>query len=129
MLAIMLGVLAGFSVLVGLAIDVRKLTQKAGLPTNEDLARAVLLFRLLAYVMTASLVGVAAWIGHFAWRVRRTDVYPPPGSRHMRVKRVLRGPEARRVAIVCFTIAGLLAICAAVLIPLVNRLLNTLGLD
>jgi len=129
MLAIMLGVLAGFTVLVWLAIDVRKLTQKAGVPTDADLARAVTLFRSLACVMTASLAGVAAWIGHFAWRVHRTDVYPPPGSRHMRVKRVLRGPEARRVAVVCFTIAGLLALCAAVLIPLVIRLLNTLGLD
>lgn len=128
MLAIMLGVLAGFTLLVWLAIDVRKLTQKAGLPGSGDLERAVLLFQVLAYVMAASLLGVAAWIGHFAWRVRKTEVYPPPGSRHMRVKRVLRGPDAHRVATVCFTIAFLLAVCAAVLVPLVYRLLTTLGL-
>jgi hypothetical protein len=128
MLAIILGVLAGFTLLVWLAVDVRKLTQKAGLPDSGDLERAVLLFRVLAYVMAVSLLGVAAWIGHFAWRVRRAEVYPPPGSRHMRVKRVLRDAEAHRVATVCFTIAGLLTLCALVLVPLVYRLLYVLGL-
>ena len=128
MLAIMLGVLAGFTLLVWLAVDVRKLTDKSRLPTTEDLARAALLFRILGVVMAVSLLGVAAWIGHFAWRVRAAGVYPPPGSRHLRVRRVLRGAEARRVAVVCYTIAGMLAACGAVLVPLVYRLLARLGL-
>ncbi len=128
MIAIILAVLAGFTLLVWLAVDVRKLTQKSRLPTSDDLARAALLFRILAFVMSASLLGVAAWIGHFAWRVRRYQVYPPPGSRHLRVRRVLRDVEARRVAVICFFIAGMLTLIGLALVPLVLRLLATLGL-
>lgn len=128
MLAIMLGVLAGFTLLIWLAVDVRKLTHKARVLTAEDLARAALLFRVLAIVVSVSLLGVATWIGHFAWRVRKFDVYPPPGSRHLRVRRVLRGAEARRVSVVISVVAGILALAGAATVPLVLRLLASLGL-
>jgi hypothetical protein len=129
MLAIIFGVLGGFTLLVWLAVDVRQLTTRGGMPTAEELARAAHLLRVLAIVMSVSVVGVATWIGHFAWRVRKNEVYPPPGSRHLRVKRVLRGDEARRVSTVLFTIAGILALAGVSLMPLVLRFLASLGLS
>jgi hypothetical protein len=128
MFAIILGVLAGFTLIVWLAVDVRILTNKTRPPTMAELARATLLFRILAVVMSASVVGVAIWIGHFAWRVRKYEVYPPPGSRHLRVRRVLRGAEARPVAIVLFAVAAILAVLGAAIAPMVFRLLASLGL-
>lgn len=129
MAAIILGVLAAFTLLVWLAVEVKALTDQTRVPTEEELRRAAMLFRILAVVMSVSVLGVAMWIGHFAWRVHKAEVYPPPGSRHMRVRRVLRGAEARRVSSVCFLIAGLLAIAGVWLAPLVFRLLSTVGLD
>ena len=129
MAAIVVGVLTAFGLLVWLALQVNTLTDRTRIPPAEELARALKLFRVLAIIMSASVLGVAIWIGHFAWRVHQADVYPPPGSRHLRVKRVLRGPEARRVAALCFTIAGILALAGASLAPLVLRLLATLGLE
>jgi len=88
----------------------------------------ILLLRTLAVIMSVSLAGVAVWIGHFAWRVRAADVYPPPGSRHMNVRRVLRGAEAQRVATICFVLAVLLLAASCTLVPLVWELLERLGL-
>lgn len=129
MLAIMLGVLGGFTLLVWLAVDVRKLSNRGGLPSAQELARAAQLLRVLAVVMSVSVLGVATWIGHFAWRVRKNEVYPPPGSRHLRVRRVLRGFEAHRVSGILFTVAGVLALAGASIVPLVLRLLASLGLS
>lgn len=129
MLAIMLGVLGGFTLLIWLAVDVRKLTNRGGLPSADELARAARLMRVLAIVMSVSVLGVATWIGHFAWRVRKNEVYPPPGSRHLRVRRVLRGPEALRVSTILFMIAGALVLAGASIVPLVLRLLASLGLS
>lgn len=126
---IVLGVLIGFTLLVWLAIEVRKLTDDQRVaPTPADIQRAALLLRTLAVIMSVSLAGVAVWIGHFAWRVRVADVYPPPGSRHMNVRRVLRGAEAQRVAKVCFVLAVLLVAAGCALVPLVWELLERLGL-
>ena len=129
MILIMIGVLAGFTLLVWLAVEVRRLSgDLRGAPTPADIERAALLLRTLAVIMSASLAGVAVWIGHFAWRVHAAGVYPPPGSRHLRVKRVLRGAEAQRVAKVCFVLAVLLLATGCTLVPLVWDLLERLGL-
>jgi hypothetical protein len=129
MALIVLGVLVGFTLLVWLAAEVRKLSGATRVPpTLADIERATLLLRTLAVIMSVSLAGVAVWIGHFAWRVRAADVYPPPGSRHMQVRRVLRGAEAQRVATVCFVLAALLLAAGCTLVPLVWELLERLGL-
>ena len=126
---IVLGVLIGFALIVWLAVEVRRLTDATRVPpTLADIERATLLLRTLAVIMSVSLAGVAVWIGHFAWRVRSADVYPPPGSRHMHVRRVLRGAEAQRVATVCFVLAVLLLAAGCTLVPLVWELLERLGL-
>ncbi len=126
---IVLGVLIGFTLLVWLAVEVRKLTDDQRVtPTFADIQRAAFLLRTLAVIMSVSLAGVAVWIGHFAWRVRVADVYPPPGSRHMNVRRVLRGAEAQRVARVCLVLAVLLLAAGCTLVPLVWELLERLGL-
>lgn len=129
MALIVLGVLVGFTLLVWLAVEVRRLSgDLRGAPKPGDIHRAALLLRTLAVIMGVSLAGVAVWIGHFAWRVHAADVYPPPGSRHMNVRRVLRGAEAQRVAKVCFVLAALLLAAACTLVPLVWELLQRLGL-
>jgi hypothetical protein len=129
MVAIVIGVLVAFTLLIWLALQVNTLTDRTKLPSTEELARAIRIFRILAVTMSVSVLGVSIWIGHFAWRVVQAGVYPPPGSRHLRVRRVLRGPEARRVAVACFVVGGLLAVVGACLAPLVFRLLSSLGLD
>ncbi|HZF27089.1 MAG TPA: hypothetical protein VEZ88_12570 [Steroidobacteraceae bacterium] len=127
MALIVLGVLAAFSVLVWLAVQIRTLTDNTHAPTGDDLRRATHLFRTLVWILSASIAGVAIWIGHFGWRIRRSEVYPPPGSRQLRVRRVLRGNEARRVANLCIAAAVVLLICALAEVPLVLHLLATLG--
>jgi hypothetical protein len=129
MVVIVLGVLAAFSVLVWIVVQIRTLTDNSRIATADDVHRAAELFRTLAWILSASLVGVAIWIGHFAVRIRRSEVYPPPGSRHIRVRRVLRGAEAKRIATVCMTLAALLLICGLALAPLVLRALARLGLS
>lgn len=129
MALIVFGVLLGFALLVWLAVEVRRLTDATRVsPTLADIERATLLLRALAVIMSVSLAGVAVWIGHFAWRVRAADVYPPPGSRHMHVRRVLRGAEAQRLATICFVLAVLLLAAGCTLVPLVWELLERLGL-
>lgn len=128
MLAIIAGVLAGFTVLVWLVVELKVLTDKTHVPTAEELLRVMSLFKVLTAIVSASVLGAALWIGHFAWRVRRSEVYPPPGSRHMRVRKVLRGPDAQRVAYVCFVLAGLLVLAAAALWPVALRLIGSLRL-
>ena len=122
-----IGVLIAFALLIWLAIEVRSLTDETRVPSSEELARAGLLFRILAVIVSLSVIGVAIWIGHFAWRVRKAGVYPPPGSRHLRVRRVLRDADARRVAGVLFTVAVVLALAGVSLAPLVLRVLAALG--
>jgi hypothetical protein len=129
MVLIVLGVLVGFTLLVWLAVEARRLSGDTRIPpTAADIQRAAFLLRALAVIMSVSLAGVAVWIGHFAWRVRAADVYPPPGSRHMNVRRVLRGAEAQRLARVCFVLAVLLLAAGCSLVPLVWELLERLGL-
>jgi uncharacterized BrkB/YihY/UPF0761 family membrane protein len=127
MLLIVLGVMGGFTLLIWLAAEVRKLTGRDSVPTPEDIERAVVLLRTLAVVMSVSVAGVAIWIGHFAWRVRKADVFPPPGSRHIRVNRVRRGPEAQRLARFLSVLAVLLLVAGLALVPLVFRLLEQLA--
>jgi hypothetical protein len=122
MLLIVLGVLGGFTLLIWLAAEVRRLTGDNRIPTPEDIERAVLLLRTLAVIMSVSVAGAAIWVGHFAWRVRKSDVYPPPGSRHIRVERVRRGPEAQRLAKFLLVLAAILFVCGVALTPLVWRL-------
>lgn len=129
MMVIVLGVLAAFSLLVWLVVEIRTLTDNSRAPTADDVRRAAELFRTLAWILSASIVGVAIWIGHFALRIRRSEVYPPPGSRHIRVGRVLKGEEAQRIASICMAIAVLLLICGLALAPLVLRALARLGLS
>jgi hypothetical protein len=128
MIAIVLGVLAAFSVLVWLVVQIRTLTDNSRVPGVQDVRRAAELFRSVAWILSASVVGAAIWIGHFALRIRRNEVYPPPGSRHIQVRRVLRGAEAKRVSNICMTLAALLLICGITLAPLVLRALARLGL-
>jgi hypothetical protein len=127
MLVMVLGVLLAFTLLIWLALEVRSLTDETRVPSSHELAQAGLLFRVLAIVMSLSVIGAAIWIGHFAWRVRTTGVYPPPGSRHLRVRRVLRDAEARRVAAVLLGVAVVLALAGVTLVPLVFRVLSSLG--
>lgn len=126
---IVLGVLGAFALLVWLAVQIRALTDNSHAPTTGDVQRAAQLFRMLSWILSASIVGTATWIGHFAWRIRREEVYPPPGSRHLRVRRVRRGDDARRVANICMALAVLLLICGLALAPLVTHLLASLGLQ
>jgi hypothetical protein len=128
MLLIVLGMLGAFSVLVWLVVQIRTLTDNSRIPNAGDMRRAAQLFRTLAWILSASVTGAAIWIGHFAWRIRRNQVYPPPGSRHIHARRVLRGAEARRVANICMTLAVLLLICGLALAPLISRALERLGL-
>jgi hypothetical protein len=127
MALIVLGVLAAFSVLVWLAVQIRTLTDNSHAPNAGDLQRATELFRTVVWILSASVVAVAIWIGHFGWRIRRSEVYPPPGSRHLRVRRVLRGDAARRMANFFMTVAAVLLICGLAEVPLVTHLLKSLG--
>ena len=127
MFLIVLGMLGAFSLLVWLVVQIRTLTDNSRIPNSEDVLRAAELFRSLAWILSASVVGAAIWIGHFAWRIRSNEVYPPPGSRHIHVRRVLRGAEARRASNICMTLAVLLLICGLALAPLVSRALERLG--
>jgi hypothetical protein len=129
MLGIVLGVLAAFSMLVWLVVQIRTLTDNSRVPTGDDVHRAAELFRTLAWILSASVIGVAIWIGHFALRIRRSQVYPPPGSRQLQVRRVLKGQEANRIASICMAVAVLLLICGLALAPLVLRALARLGLS
>jgi len=128
MLLIVLGVLGGFTLLVWLSVEVKKLTDDLSVPTPQDIQRAVVLLRTLAVIMSVSVVSVSVWIGHFAWRVRKSDVFPPPGSRHVRVKRILHGPEAQRMANLCIVLAVLLLAGGLALVSFVFGLLEQIGL-
>ena len=128
MVLIVLGVLGAFSVLVWIVMQIRTLTDNSRIPNTDDVRRAAELFRTVAWILSASVVGVAIWIGHFGMRIRRNDVYPPPGSRHISVRRVLRGADARRIANTCMILAVLLLVCGLSLAPLVLRALSRLGL-
>lgn len=128
MILIVLGLLAGFGSLVWLIAELRLLMDKTRIPTHQDLERAALAFKVLAVVMSLSVLGMATWIGHFAWRVQREQVYPPPGSRHLRVKRVLRGRETLRVVYVCYGLAGVLTIAGVVMTPVAFHIMRSLGL-
>ncbi len=128
MILIILGVMAGFVTLVWLIAELRLLMDKDRVPTPADLERAALAFKALAAVLGTSLVAVATWIGHFAWRVQRTAVFPPPGSRQLRVRRVLRGAEALRVAYLCYAVAGILMMLGIAVTPVAFHLMKTLRL-
>ena len=66
MFLIVLGMLAAFSVLVWMVVQIRTLTDNSRIPNFEDVRRAGQLFRTLAWILSASVVGAAIWIGHFA---------------------------------------------------------------
>lgn len=128
MLLIVLGVLGGFTLLVWLLVEVKKLTDDSSVPTPADIHRAIVLLRTLAVIMSVSVVSVAVWIGHFAWRVSKSDVYPPPGSRQLRVHHVRRGPDAQRLARFLFVLAAVLFAGGVALAPLLFNLLKHFGL-
>jgi hypothetical protein len=127
MLLIVLGVLGAFALLIWLAVQIRAVTEDSHIATADDVHRAARLLRILAWILSASIVAAATWIGHFAWRIRRNEVYPPPGSRHLHVRRILRGEEARRVANVCMAFAVVLLLCGFGLAPLVTHVLESIG--
>lgn len=128
MLLIVLGVLGGFTLLVWLFVEVKRLTDGSSVPAPADIHRAIVLLRTLAVIMSVSVVSVAVWIGHFAWRVHKSDVYPPPGSRQLRVHHVRRGPDAQRLARFLLLLAAVLFACGVALAPLLFDLLRNLGL-
>lgn len=128
MVLIILGLLAGFASLVWLIAELRLLMDKTRIPTHEDLERAALAFKVLSVLMSLSVLGMATWIGHFAWRVHRAEVYPPPGSRHIQVKRVRKGKESLRVAYACYFLTVLLAAAGFTIAPMAFHIMRTLGL-
>jgi hypothetical protein len=128
MTTMVIGVLCGFTVLVWLIAELRLLMDKSRVPSQQDLERAALAFKVLAVVISLSVTGAAIWVGHFAWRVHREQVYPPPGSRHLRVRRVRRGLEARRVAYAFYAAAGVLAAAGIAITPLAFHIMRTLRL-
>jgi len=93
----------------------------------EDVERLTHWLKVMSVVMGLSMVGVATWIAHFCWRISTTQVYPPPGSRDIKPKRVLRGTSARMFALVGYFVAATLGVTGLALIPVVWRLLAKLG--
>jgi len=94
----MLGAVVGFGILLYLNVLLQRVIDKAQPAAPEDVVRLTQWLKVMSVVMGLSMVGVATWIAHFSWRVSTTQVYPPPGSRGIKPKRVLRGTTARMFA-------------------------------
>lgn len=121
------GALVGFGILLYLNVLLQRVIDKTQPVAPQDVARLSEWLKIMSVVMGLSMFGVAIWIAHFAWRVSTTAVYPPPGSRHLKPKRVLRGQPARFFALIGYFLAATLGIAGLALIPLVWRLLARLA--
>ena len=129
MLVIVLGVLAAFSMLVWLVVQIRTLTDNSRVATGDDVRRAAELFRIARLDPER--------LGHWSRDLDRPFrlAHPPqPGLSAARftplqVRRALKGEEANRIASICMAVAVLLLICGLALAPLVLRALSRLGLS
>jgi hypothetical protein len=124
---IMAGALAGFGILLYLNVLLQRVIDKAQPVAPSDVASLTLWLKIMSIVMGLSMFGVAVWIAHFSWRISTTAVYPPPGSRRVKPKRVVRGQPARFLAMIGYFIAASLGIAGLALIPVVWRLLAKLA--
>ena len=124
----MLGAVLGFGILLYLNVLLQRVIDKTQTaPSPADAARLVLWLKVMSIVMGVSMVGVATWIAHFSWRVSTTEVYPPPGSRHIKPRRVLRGQPARFFSLIGYFIAAVLGCSGLALVPIVWHLLAKLS--
>jgi len=124
---IIAGALSGFAILLYLNVLLQRVIDRTQPVSEHDVVGLALWLRIMSVTMGLSILGVAAWIAHFSWRVARSGVYPPPGSRHLEPRRVLRGREARTLARVGYALAGILGTAGVALIPLVWKLLRALS--
>ena len=123
---IIAGALAGFGILFYLNVLLQRVIDKAQPAAPRDVVNLTLWLKVMSVVMGLSMFGVALWIAHFAWRIGTTAVYPPPGSRHIKSKRVVRGHPARLFAMIGYFVAATLGFAGLALIPVVWRLLGKL---
>jgi hypothetical protein len=123
----MAGAVGGFGILLYLNVLLQRVIDKTQPVAPEDIASLAQWLRVMSVVMGLSMLGVAVWIAHFSWRVSTTAVYPPPGSRHLKPKRVLRGRVARTVALAGYLFAAVLGSAGVALVPLVWRLLQKIA--
>jgi hypothetical protein len=123
----MLGAVLGFAILLYLNVLLQRVIDKAQPVAPEDVVRLTQWLKVMSVVMGLSMVGVATWIAHFCWRISTTQVYPPPGSREIKPKRVVRGQPARMLALVGYFVAAALGVTGLALIPVVWRLLAKLA--
>jgi hypothetical protein len=123
----MLGAVLGFAILLYLNVLLQRVIDKAQPVAPEDVVRLTQWLKVMSVVMGLSMVGVATWIAHFCWRISTTQVYPPPGSRDIKPKRVVRGLPARMLALVGYFVAATLGVTGLALIPVVWRLLAKLA--
>ncbi len=124
---IMAGAVGGFGILLYLNVLLQRVIDKSQPVAPQDIASLAQWLRVMSVVMGLSMLGVAVWIAHFSWRVSTTAVYPPPGSRHIKPKRVLRGRVARTVALAGYLFAAVLGSAGVALVPVVWRLLQKIA--
>ncbi|HZF15526.1 MAG TPA: hypothetical protein VE046_06255 [Steroidobacteraceae bacterium] len=125
---IIVGAVLGFGILFYLNVLLQRVIDKTNaVASPADAVRLVQWLKVMSVVMGVSMVGVAIWIAHFSWRISTTAVYPPPGSRHIKPKRVLRGQPARFFSLIGYFIAAVLGCSGLALVPIVWRLLGKLG--
>lgn len=71
---------------------------------------------VFCWVVGASFAGIGLWFGRLAWKVLRTDRYPPPGWKVVKDTPVRTGRDARRMAYLLLgggiLVAGLGVACA-----------------
>jgi hypothetical protein len=124
---IVAGAVGGFGILLYLNVLLQRVIDKAQPVAPQDIASLARWLRVMSVVMGLSMLGVAVWIAHFSWRVSTTAVYPPPGSRHIKPKRVLRGRVARTAALAGYLFAAVLGSAGVALVPVVWRLLKRIA--
>lgn len=69
---------------------------------------------LYAAVMISTTLPVAVYLFRLGLRIRRSDRWPPPGTRVTRDTPIIEGPTARRQAVVLMACSGVV-LAAAVL--------------
>jgi hypothetical protein len=124
---IIAGALAGFGILLYLNVLLQRVIDKSLPAAPRDVANLALWLKIMSVVMGLSMFAVAVWIAHFSWRVGTTAAYPPPGSRHIKPQRVVRGHPARLFALIGYFVAAALGVAGLALIPVVWRLLAHLA--
>ncbi len=121
------GAVGGFGILLYLNVLLQRVIDKAQPIAPEDIVSLSEWLRVMSVVMGLSMLGVAIWIAHFSWRVSTTAIYPPPGSRQIKPKRVLRGRVARALALAGYLLAAVLGSAGVALVPVVWRLLHKIA--